>query len=344
MSPLLRMTADRRRAVFEETAARLGLSSASVEKDYWVSLTLAMLFSLDPWGRHLVFKGGTSLSKGWKLIERFSEDIDIVIDRGALGYSGDQDPAQAGSRKKRGKLLDALRLSAQLHVERDILPALRSAYQSTIPDPLEWNMDLDPNDPDHQSILFSYPTVFPGIAGYLRKAVKIEMGARSDTDPSETVEIRSLISEQFPELSAPEPVLVRAVRPVRTFWEKVMLLHEETYRPDDKRRRKRGMSRHYYDVFQLIQQGVAQEGIQDMSLFWRIVAHREVYFNYTWMDYSTFNPGSLRIIPTETQIQDWRDDYRNMQGEMLYGSVPSFDEVISLIQQFQNQFNAVGSP
>jgi len=213
---------------------------------------LDKLFRLPKWGEHLTFKGGTSLSKGWKLIERFSKDIDIVINRGVIGFDGDNAPEAAPSRKQRDKRLKRLRFACQECVRDEIQPALLAAIAADMPDAINWELIADPADPDQQTLLFNYPTAFPAGAAYLRRAVKIEMGARSDTDPSETIVVNPYISEAFPDLLSTATVEVRAVMPKRTFWEKAMLLHEETFRPADKRR-KEYMARHYYDLYRLIE-------------------------------------------------------------------------------------------
>ena len=339
MNSFLDMPEDRRRLVCEQTGAETGLFAASVEKDFWVSWTLKKLFNLPQWGEHLTFKGGTSLSKGWKLIERFSEDIDIVIDRSALGYDGDHDPASAPSKKQTRKRLDALKSAAQQCVKEEIHSLLNASLEESLPSDLEWTLELDAKDPDEQTILFGYPTVFPDHPQYLRQVVKIEMGARSDTDPAALVKIQPMIAEAFPAIFDQSLFKVRSVHPVRTFWEKAMLLHEETYRPSDKRHRKEGMARHYYDLYRLILNGIGKEAANDRHLFDKIVTHREIYFKYTWMDYSTIKPGSLRIIPLDDQISDWLSDYKGMQTEMFYGEIPKFEIILSTIRAFQNEYN-----
>jgi hypothetical protein len=297
------------------------------------------LFNLPEWGEQLTFKGGTSLSKGWKLIERFSEDIDIVIDRTALGFSGADAPDQAPSNKQTRKRLESLGDAARICVIEKIQPALYAAIESVMPANLTWSLEPDSEDPQAQSLLFKYPTAFPDHPEYLRQVVKIEMGARSDTDQAASVAIQPIIVEVFPDLLSDSTFNVRAVLPVRTFWEKAMLLHEESYKPAEKKRRKRGMARHYYDLFQLIQSGVAEKAASDAGLFERIANHRKVYFRYGWMDYSTLAPGQLRLIPRQDQMADWRSDYTGMQQEMFYGEVPSFDEVLKRVGEFQESFN-----
>jgi hypothetical protein len=316
------------------------LSEVAVEKDYWVCWTLDKLFRLPKWGKHLTFKGGTSLSKGWKLIERFSEDIDIVINRGALGFDGENAPETAPSRKQTKKRLDGLRLACQECVEGAVLPALHAAISGEIPASPAWELINDPGDPDHQTLLFRYPTAFAEGGTYLRRTVKIEMGARSDTEPSVPIEITPYISEVFPDLLPDAKVAVCAVVPKRTFWEKAMLLHEETFRPDDSARRKEYMARHYYDLYRLIEAGVGDEAAADLALFSCIAEHREVFFRHTWVDYATLAPGQLRLLPTEVQLPDWRADYVNMQREMFYGEAPSFNVILEKVRGFQDRFNS----
>ena len=99
------------------------------------------------------------------------------------------------------------------------------------------------------------------------------------------------------------------------------------------------MARHYYDLYRLIQAGIGYEAAANNELFFRIAEHRKVFFRYTWMDYSTLVPGKLRLIPTDAQLPDWRLDYANMQHEMFYGKVPSFDEIMDVVRRFQDTFN-----
>ncbi|MES9903630.1 MAG: nucleotidyl transferase AbiEii/AbiGii toxin family protein [Sedimenticola sp.] len=232
MKEFIVMPEERRRLVCTEAGAQLNLFEIAVEKDFWVCWTLRKLFDLPEWGEHLTFKGGTSLSKCWNLIERFSEDIDIVIDRGALGFGGDNAPESAPSKKQTQKRLKALRVACQQCVSDRIHPALIDVISSDLPETLEWTLEPDPDDPDGQTLLLFYPTAFPEQAAYLRRAVKIEMGARSDTDPAESIDVRPYISDAFPDLLSEPGARVRSVMPRRTFWEKAMLLHEETFRPE----------------------------------------------------------------------------------------------------------------
>lgn len=340
MKEFVDLSEERRLLVCTQVGAHLNLSEVAIEKDFWVCWTLRKLFDLPEWGEHLTFKGGTSLSKCWNLIERFSEDIDIVIDREALGFSGDNAPESAPSRNQTSKRLKALKESCQRTIREEIQPALTESISSELPRNIEWALESDPDDLDQQTLLLNYPTVFPEYAAaYLRRSVKIEMGGRSDTDPTELTKISPYISEALPNLLSEPETQVRSVMPVRTFWEKAMFLHEETFRPYNKPRRK-GMARHYYDLYRLILAGIGEEAVQNSMLFELVSAHRQIYFSYTWVDYSTHNPKQLRLLPTEADRNAWRADYESMQQEMFFGVVPTFDEILSVVGEFQAGLNA----
>ena len=339
MKEFIALPEERRRLVCTEAGAELNLFEIAVEKDFWVCWTLRKLFELPEWGEYLTFKGGTSLSKCWNLIERFSEDIDIVIDRGVLGFGGDNAPETAPSKKQTTRRLKALKASCQQTISDRIQPALVDVIASELSGDLDWALESDPGDPDGQTLLLVYPTAFPEQAAYLRRAVKIEMGARSDTDPAEAIDIRPYISDAFPDLLSEPRARVRSVMPRRTFWEKAMLLHEETFRPEDKRRRE-AMARHYYDLYRLILAGVDDESVRDMDLFDRVAAHRQIFFRHTWVDYSTLNPGQLRLLPAEADLPAWQADYESMRQEMFYGDVPTFDEILTVVGEYQARLNA----
>jgi len=131
---------------------------------------------------------------------------------------------------------------------------------------------------------------------------------------------------------------VRAVSPERTFWEKAMLLHEETFRPPEKKRQAR-MARHYYDLYRLINAGIGHEAPGNLELFERIAAHRQVYFRYAWVDYNTLRPGRLKLVPPDDQLANWKSDYTAMKDEMFFGEIPEFDDIIRTARKFQDEFN-----
>ncbi len=330
MDSFLKLSPADQQLYCDQAQSKLNLPPASIEKDFWVCWTLRELFNLPGWGEHLSFKGGTSLAKAWKLIERFSEDIDVVIDREFLGFGGDL------SNNRQKKLIKTC--SERIHNE--LCPALTAHFKAVLPAASQWSLtpaDVQ-EDPDQQTLIFKYPGMLTGKAAYMRPDVKIEMGARSDTEPSGTPSLTPYVFDAFPEQLGNGAFAIKTVAARRTFWDKAMLLHEETYRPTDKPR-KRPLARHYYDLWCLIQKGVAEQALTDAGLFERVAAHRRQFFGWSWMDYNTLRPGALQVLPLAEQLSTWRADYREMKKEMFFGDVPEFDEILRVVGEFEKQFN-----
>jgi len=327
-----------RARAFEQTAAKCGWPPGNVEKDFWVCVMLRELFVLPACGGNLTFKGGTSLSKAWGLIDRFSEDIDLTIDRDALGFGGEQAPERASSSKERQRRLATLKQACRDSIARQIEPALGARLQALVPKE-SWSLTADSHDPDGQTLLFAYPRAAgEGAPTYVRPVVRLEFGARSDPWPAESRKVSSLVAEAFPSLFLVTACTVRALLPERTFWEKVLLLHEERHRPAGKTRRPR-MARHFHDVWRLIEAGIADKAVVDASLFEQVVQHRQVYFRQNWVDYATMKRGTLEMTPNHDQLAEWRADYAAMQGDMFLTPPPPFDEVLAALAAFQSRFN-----
>ena len=234
---------DRRLACLKVTEQKR-LQAASVDKDFWVCWTLREIVNLPDIGTRITFKGGTSLSKAWGLIERFSEDIDLIVDKDALGFAGEASPDRASSNKQRRRRLDDLMAACRSWVQDKIKPALEQAVTRRFGTREGWHLEVDPDIADGQCLLFHYPSAFSiGEAGYVRPVVKIELGARSDDWPAESRTITPYVAEVLPQAIPDAAFSVSALAPERTFLEKAMLLHEETFRPADKPRKER-MARH----------------------------------------------------------------------------------------------------
>jgi len=336
---LLGLPPEDRRLAFEQTGARLGLAPATVEKDFWVCWTLRTLFTLPAVAEHLTFKGGTSLSKAWGLLDRFSEDVDLTIHRTALGSAALPPPEAAPSRSARERLLKAVVSACSNFVLGPVRKGLMAQLAVEAPDS-KASVVTDPDDRDAQTLLLAYPSQFTSGPGrYLRPEVKLEFGARAEPSPSETRSGLSFVGEAFPGTFADAGFTARALSPRRTFWEKAMLLHEETFRPADKPRGAR-MARHYYDLHRLIEQGVGREAARDLALFARVAEQRRTVFARRWVDYDTLRPGTLRLLPPPSQEEAWRYDYRAMQPEMFRGSPPPFDAILHTLREFEAAFNA----
>lgn len=330
------LAVDDRRTYFTETAALIGLNPEHVEKDFWVCWTLNQLFALPEIGDQLTFKGGTSLSKAYRIIQRFSEDIDITISREYLGFGGAHDPENAPSGKKRKAWLQDLKKACGMFVSTKLAAALSASISQRLAGAA---LTSDAQDPDQQTLLFRYPGCWPDLAdGYFGRFVKIELGARSDPWPTEQLTVSPYVAEHFPNRFTIGRRPVQVLAKERTFWEKAALLHEENCRPSDKPIKPR-LSRHYYDLARMIELGVDDSALDKIDLFDRVVEHRSVFFAHSWVDYETMKRGSFHIVPREGRESEWKKDYERTK-EMFFSSPPAFEDVLKLVATFEHRLNS----
>jgi len=336
-----------RQTLFQETATRRGLSLAVIEKDFWVCWALRRAFAMPGLGEQLIFKGGTSLSKVFGLIERFSEDIDLSIRRDYLGAVGDKDPEQEGiSGTQRSRRVAVLRETCRRTVQEQMLPALRASFADYLgPEAGEqetgntaWRLYPDPHE--EGTLLFAYPSVQPAapVPAYILPQVKLEMGAGSDPYPIGRYPVTSYAAETFPQVFAEPQTTVIALEAERTFWEKATLLHAECHRPADKSFPVR-LSRHYYDLMRLSQAPEGKRALVDHALRERVVRHKMTYFASAWASYETAHPGTFRLLPGEDRMSGLRQDYSRMR-DMVFAHVPAFDEMMAVIASLEAEINA----
>jgi hypothetical protein len=333
-----------RAALFGETGARRGVANTIIEKDFWVCWTLKRLFGLpDNAVASPVFKGGTSLSKAFGIIRRFSEDIDLSFDRADLGYSGDRDPEKEGiSRKKAGQLIEELAGDVEKHIADNLVPALRAAFVHELGEPQndDWTLSIDADDA--QTVNFHYPSALPaaeylGMA-YITPRVKLELGARGDPWPAEKRVIRPYAAEDFPDFFDEPDATVTVLSARRTFWEKATALHAEANRPANSAT-PQYFSRHYYDLAMLLASDEGRAAAADTGLLSTVAQHKSTFFRTGWANYGAARPGSLRLIPGEARIRDLRADYRAMAPMMFDDTPPSFDDILAAIEKFQETIN-----
>lgn len=330
-------TADRA-AVLQEAAARMGIDSpAIIEKDFWVCWTLGQIFATDSLPGPL-FKGGTSLSKVYGIITRFSEDVDIVLDRHTLGFEGDSDPINITGTNRRKRRLEELAAACSQTVQGSVRDALQTRFRSELGD-VGWSITLDVADRDGQSLLFAYPVGLEprlyGTVGYIRPFVRLEFGCRGDVWPTEKRTIRAYVAEQFPDLFGWAECSVHVLRPERTFWEKVTLLHAVTHSGKMPPR----LSRHYYDVSRMYRHDVGRQALADPALLEAVVRQKSAFFREAAARYDLAVPGSLKIVPCDEQEQAVRRDYREME-EMFFGEPPGFDDILADIREIEERVNS----
>ncbi len=329
---------DQRRAYFEEAAERLDLNVQIVEKDFWVCWSLKRLFSLAEFQDHLTFKGGTSLSKVYHVIERLSEDVDVAIERGFLGFGGDMEPERGASGKEQQRRVDRLKAACQTTIAERLAPQLQRAISAGIPGSASWSLTADPADKDQQTLLFQFPRASTGeLSPYFAMSVKIELGARSDHFPVESAEVTPYLCEAFPDALSDKVAHVRVLAAERTFWEKATILHMLHHAPENKKLAPR-MSRHYYDVFQLAQSPVWQRAIATIELLDRVAVHKRIFFKMAGAHYETARPGTLRLTPSDHIVGQLRQDYLDMRP-MFFREPPSFEEILSSLPEMEARIN-----
>ena len=333
------LSAEDRVDILDRVSTELNIRQREViEKDWWVTAVLRAMFSL-PYANHLSFKGGTSLSKCWHLIDRFSEDIDIAIDREFLGFSGTLSKTQ---------ISDKLRRSACSFVRKTMQYDLAERlYQNGISkEKFKVNVDITPvttTDPE----VINYDSVLSfSIDGmdsnqYILPKVKVEVSGRSMSEPVSEIALDSMIDQIYSKAPfAEQKFMVRAVLPERTFLEKVFLLHEEFAKSKDLIRVER-MSRHMYDIGQMLRTPIAERAINDADLYRQVVEHRRTFIGLRGFDYDTLYPATLNIVPPTSVIEQWKADYENMRLHMIYGESVPFEELVKELEKLNSAINQI---
>ncbi len=329
MNRFYNISKEAKKRIFAETGRIKNLPAFAVEKDWWVVQTLAILFKTEI-GKHLVFKGGTSLSKGWDIIDRFSEDIDLAVDRSFFGFEG------ILRKKQRTKL----RKASREYIEHTLFPELKAEFASRGLTDVQIELgEITTSDQDPVIINVNYPNVIES-PGYLQPRVQIEIGSRSLMEPFEERSIISFVDEQYPSAEfSQRPTNIPTVLVERTFLEKMFLLHEEYQRPKEKSRIDR-LSRHLYDIYKISKTDFAQKGLKNRMLYETVVKHRNSFTRMGGVDYNLHNPQTINFIPSEAYIADWENDYITMQEQMIHGQSPSFEDLIESLKALNKQINA----
>lgn len=336
MDNFAKLAADERKPYLEETASRRNSTNTAIEKDFWVCWTLRHLLALQG-VPPMCFKGGTSLSKVFRLIHRFSEDIDISLERAGLGFTGKRDLADKSlSNTKRKQLDKQLREAIQNEVTTQILPQLAVSFESII-GKTGWELKDSAEAGEEMVLLFSYPNAFEYTA-YRRPQIKIEFG-RGDQWPSKLFPVAPYVAEEFADLFTTPNVAVPVLDCQRTFWEKVTLLHAENHRPDQSALKLR-MSRHWSDIAVMsTDQTFATERL-DLQLLAEVVKFKNIYFASSWANYDSAFPGTMKLVPNEALSKLLRKDYNAMR-EMFVDEPLSFDDILEQLKVLEARINTM---
>lgn len=336
MDRFINLSEDNRKAAFLKAKGEIGLSEDIIEKDFWVCWTLKELFLLDEIKDNLTFKGGTSLSKVYGLIKRFSEDIDISVERSFLGFIGEREPMNV-SKKKAKKLIEELGEECQKFVQNDLLNKIDSIFTKKLSKMGDWKLEIDDDDNDGQTILFYYPKMTKNESGYIRPVVKIELGARSDHWPVSMQNIFPYIVEIMPEDLSDMTAKIRVLNVERTFWEKATILHKYAHYPEEKTVPER-QSRHFYDFYCLLNSRAKERALANIDLLEKVIEHKSLYFRSGWANYATAKKGTFKAIPEKRVLDAMEKDYSAM-SEMFFEEVPTWEEIIDVLKSFEDEFN-----
>lgn len=342
MAQIIQAQPEDRRGLFQQTAQRLGCAPENIEKDFWVCWTLDALYNKAQLKPRLLFKGGTSLSKAFDLIQRFSEDIDVTVFRADLTdtFPSDRELKEL-SAKQRGRKLDEIKAACQAFIKGEFQDQLMKVASSELKG-TQFKIEIDDDDPDGQSLLFHYPSAFDASEEpYVRRVVKIESGAKSALDPHVTKSVTPYVADDAEEFDLSVPNVV-TIKPERTFWDKIIILHGQRHWFENRGELYKDgqrLSRHYYDVYRLLQSDCGKNAITDLALAEDCVAHARIFFNRKPLDLDVAKPGTFGLSPHDGMLTALRTDYEKMAG-MIFGATPKFDDVIGSIGEAEKVINA----
>jgi predicted nucleotidyltransferase component of viral defense system len=314
-----------------ETAARLGVHPAIVEKDIWVCTVLERIFTDDTYRDHFVFKGGTSLSKVYNVIHRFSEDIDLILDWRLLGYgeAGDNTDLEMPSRTKQDRLNKEVDAKGGEFIAKALLPWLAEQMSdiSTV------RVALSESDSHILDVYYSSVRT----ASYLPDRVRLEIGPLAAWIPSSRRIIVPYVVEYFESVVGRTAVPVRVTSAERTFWEKATILHQQAHTPGDVPPR---YARHYYDLYMLAESKFADGSLSDLELLRHVVEFKDRFYHSAAAHYELAKPGTFRLIPEEAKLRALDRDYREMQV-MFFSHPPAWEVVVSTLSSLEERINGL---
>lgn len=314
------------RVLITNTARKKNISEAVVEKDYWVTYFLDYLFNENKWKEYFTFKGGTSLSKCFGIIQRFSEDIDLILDWRVLGYDK-LEPWLIRSNTKQDKFNKEINEKTERFLKEDFLTELIKDFSQE-----DFEFEIDSLDP--QTVLFSYPKIFD--SNYLSQTIKLEIGSLAAWTPATNISIIPIIGDAYANIFK-EKTNIRTVSVERTFWEKATILHHEANRPESSKMPHR-YARHYYDIYKIANSKYKDKAIKDKELLRKVTEFKMKFYPRKWAKYEDAMDSKLRLVPDKFRFLELENDYKAM-SEMIYGEYPSFEEIIKILKELESEIN-----
>lgn len=324
MDMVANLSAENRNILFSETASQMHTTNAIVEKDFWVVWTLGKLFSDARLNKILMFKGGTSLSKVFDLIGRFSEDIDLILDWELL--TG-ENPYADRTKNKQTKFNEQINVDAQKYIADELLPIVSEI--------LETHCICKIDENDGFSINIQYPSLFSDPA--LRPQILLEIGPLASWTPFSTYEISSFVAQRFPQYFENTTCKVATIVAERTFWEKSTILHQEANRTEEKKIPLRH-SRHYYDLAMMATSSVKGKALSNLELLEGVVAFKQRFYSSAWAKYEDAKIGTLKLLPPEFRYKELKEDYASMRN-MIFDKYIEFDEIMTILKDLEDEIN-----
>ena len=332
MNNYFSLSKEQQQKVLQAAENKIGLPGQAIEKDIWVTTILQILFTMSC-ADHLIFKGGTSISKVWNLIKRFSEDIDLAINPEVFGVSGEITKKQ----------IKKLRKASSLFVRDEFYPEVSQAIKKyglgelcTIE--VEPDGEGDGTYPEPRQIWIKYDSVFTSELVYLKPVVMLEISARSLMEPCTVTKVNSMVEDNFPTIQTSlVDSNITTANAEKTFLEKAFLIHE-MFSVEGRGTKAERKSRHLYDLVEMMKKGIADKAIKDDVLWESIRHHREIYTSVSGMDYTPDIRKKIVLIPREEILPIWEKDYLDMKNDMIFGERPSFTELIEEIRSLQKKF------
>lgn len=328
MDKVAALSDKQRNELFTETAAAMKTVPAIIEKDFWVVWVLDKIFGHDHLKRVLQFKGGTSLSKVYDVIGRFSEDIDLILDWREVTTEAPEVPRS--SKTQQSKFNEAINAEAQTYIRETLLPLIAESLKPYC------GCALDEND--QHSIKVTYPAL--NKSGYLRPEILLEIGPLASWTPSDVFEVSPYAAQFFPDVFERATCQVPTILAKRTFWEKATILHQEAHRPEDKAMPGR-YSRHYYDLALLARSDIKQESLADIELLNEVVAFKQQFYPSAWSRYDLATIGNLLLMPSDKRKAEIVGDYDKMQ-EMIFAKTLTIDEIFDTLAGLEKEINLLG--
>lgn len=323
LEEIAKLSEQQRKAIFMEASTIRKMHAEMIEKDFWVCWTLNRIFNDEYLKKILCFKGGTSLSKAFHLIERFSEDIDLILDWNIIKQGKDIEQKNKTQQDKRNK---ELLQESQVFIST----ILKNKIEAVVNDICSVTID----ETDKNNLKVEYPK---GISGnYILPFIKLEIGPLAAWMPNDTYPIKPYIDGISPTINI-ENIIVPTIKAERTFWEKATILHREHFRTKGDPER---YSRHYYDLYKMGNSKVKQEALANKSLLKAVVEFKKTFYPSAWANYDQANIGTLKLLPTAENRKYLEADYKKMQG-MIFGDYPSFEDIVEFLQNLEQEINNI---